>query len=193
MQEPSLCSFLNLFHLWIYDVWSEWIRSARWHHHMIWSLSSFEFQVICPILLRKIVTKFFLIIDHSSQYIFINKSVFAKHSTMNFDTIPESFFDTSDVFLSVTSFSSLCACSLSSRDRKKSPCKKCFFSTFRACTKKYIAFHPPSYHEKTISHEIFNLVSFITCSAPQSSGILYHQYLIPSSSYHELPRYLCIF
>ena len=108
------------FWFWIHDDWSEWIRPVWEHHHMIWSWISFEFQLICHMSPRKIVTRKkikWLMIRHNT-YLSINfylQNVQREISTLFLILL----WEISDIFLSITSFSSLYACSLISHDPKK--------------------------------------------------------------------------
>ena len=137
---------------------------------MNWSLSSFEFQLICHMTRRKIVKKKVRkMMSHSSQYIFINKSVFTKRSTRNFGTIPESS-------LWYICYSSVCDVLL---------------FTLRL-------FFEFSWSEKILLLKVLFFPLLVDVlksikpsrSVPQSAKILSHQYLIPSSSNHELPSHL---
>ena len=106
--------------------------------------------------------------NHSSQYIFINKSVFTKRSTRNFDTIP-------DPSLWYIWYISVCYVLLFTLRlffefswSEKVLLQKLFFLTLREYLKQNISFETLShYKKKNISHEILNHVSWIICSVPQ--------------------------
>ena len=106
-------------------------------------------------------------VSHSSQHIFINKSVFTKRSTRNFDTIPDhSLWYIWKISICYVLLFTLRLCFEFSWSEKVL-LQKLFFLTFREYLKQNISFETLSHYNKNISHEILNHVSWIICSVPQ--------------------------
>ena len=134
------------------------------HHDMIWSLSSFEFQLICHM---------FLLVRSSPKM--INWWIIRPCTSLSINLYLQNvqrwisvlflnrLCDTSEIFL-------FCYVLLVTLrlffgfiwSEKVLLLKVFFFPLFVHVSKSPLAFHLPSYHDKNISHEIFNLVSFIT-------------------------------
>ena len=126
--------------------------------------------------------------DHSSQYIFINKPVFAKRSTMNFDTIPEPFlwhiWHISVCYVLLVTPRLFFEFTWS----EKVLLLKVFFHFSNMSQKKVFSVPDPVLPLKKKSHEIFNLVSSITIFGDSVSSIF--DPIIVKSRASSLP---CIF